>query len=47
MNLHYLEQAEYETYYPKIMLQQRMNKNITILKDCELPSDDFDIDFKA
>ena len=46
VNKHYLEQAEYETYYPGIMLKQRMNKNIRFVKQCELPNNHFDVDFE-
>jgi hypothetical protein len=47
VNLSYLEHAEYETYYPRIMLHARMNKNIKFVKECQLANDDFDTDFDS
>lgn len=41
----WLEQIEYETYYPRLMLEQRMNQNIQFRKgNLELEDEDFEFD---
>jgi len=44
-NQQYLKDAEYETFYPRIMLEQRMNRNIKVIKgSSNLASKEFDMD---
>jgi len=43
-----MEQVELETYYPKLMLEQRMNPNVSFREgNLELDDNDFEFDLDA